>query len=455
MEPLSNVIGEGTYGCVHKPSLKCKQKKINYTNKISKTMTTEDAISELKEYKAISKIDSNNNFYLGKPIKCILDKTPSNIGSIRKCSKNKNFLNEIDKLSLLIMEDGGENLEDFANKLSSLPVTEENKKEVELFWIEAHRIIYGLSIFLKNGIVHHDLKPQNIVYNSKTNRLNFIDFGLMKKKKNIINLCKNSQYRMALFHWSFPFEIEILNKKVFSQFTTMQEKDKINYFNNLMKAITNNSKNEKIRHIKTFFSFITKNNLTNEEHEKYIKFYLTDYFNMMTYNLQPNMYNEFLEKSVSTIDIFGAGIAFFYVLINSLQFLDDYLRTEFSFLFYSMVNLDVYDRITTDSLLSKYEEILEKSGLMAKYNKYFDNHEIKDGNALPEKTLSIINSLSKEVLSITEEEKNEIVNMDIKQCPEGKEYNVSTKRCIKKCKEGYTRNLKGRCTKGRTRKLRV
>ena len=32
---MSKVIGEGTYGCVHKPSLKCKNKKIDKT-KVSK-----------------------------------------------------------------------------------------------------------------------------------------------------------------------------------------------------------------------------------------------------------------------------------------------------------------------------------------------------------------------------------------------------------------------------------
>ena len=34
------VIGEGTYGCVHKPSLKCEttQQDINYDNKISKLL---------------------------------------------------------------------------------------------------------------------------------------------------------------------------------------------------------------------------------------------------------------------------------------------------------------------------------------------------------------------------------------------------------------------------------
>ena len=37
MSENTNVIGEGTYGCVHKPSLKCKNKPgLDYKNKVSK-----------------------------------------------------------------------------------------------------------------------------------------------------------------------------------------------------------------------------------------------------------------------------------------------------------------------------------------------------------------------------------------------------------------------------------
>ena len=33
MSTQASVIGEGTYGCIHKPSLRCKgNKKLNYTN---------------------------------------------------------------------------------------------------------------------------------------------------------------------------------------------------------------------------------------------------------------------------------------------------------------------------------------------------------------------------------------------------------------------------------------
>jgi hypothetical protein len=277
----------------------------------------------------------------------------------------------------------------------------------------------------------------------------------MKKKKHIIKECKNSNYNFATFHWSFPFETELLNKKVFLKFTKLPEQDRINYFDNLMKALTNNVKNDKVKHIKTFFSFITKKDLTDSEYDKYLKIFLADYFNMIVYNISEDKYDEFLEKSVNTIDVFGTGIAFFYVFINCLKFLDSYLISELSYLFYSMACLDVFDRITVDNLLSKYEDILEKSGLMAKHNKYFDNHEIKDGNALPSNTVTILNSLSKNNLSISEEEKNEIVNQTVKQCPSDKEYNAVTKRCIKKCKDGYTRNLKGRCTKGKTRKVQI
>ena len=47
---MSIVIGEGTYGCVHKPPLLCEGETVAENNKISKLMTTADATKEMKEY---------------------------------------------------------------------------------------------------------------------------------------------------------------------------------------------------------------------------------------------------------------------------------------------------------------------------------------------------------------------------------------------------------------------
>ena len=45
---MINVIGEGGFGCVHRPSLKCKPEiktktKINYNNKTSKVLLKSEA----------------------------------------------------------------------------------------------------------------------------------------------------------------------------------------------------------------------------------------------------------------------------------------------------------------------------------------------------------------------------------------------------------------------------
>jgi len=67
-----HVIGEGSYGCELKPSLKCKTTRpINYKNKISKIMEKSEAIIELEEYKRIEKVDKNANYYTGNPEMCI------------------------------------------------------------------------------------------------------------------------------------------------------------------------------------------------------------------------------------------------------------------------------------------------------------------------------------------------------------------------------------------------
>jgi tRNA A-37 threonylcarbamoyl transferase component Bud32 len=52
-----------------------------------------------------------------------------------------------------------------------------------LFWLECHRLLLGIKELLKHNIVHNDLKAQNIVYSESKNRINFIDFSLMKNIK--------------------------------------------------------------------------------------------------------------------------------------------------------------------------------------------------------------------------------------------------------------------------------
>ena len=59
------------------------------------------------------------------------------------------------------MRDGGENLSDFAMRFRRNPLTPENTKKMELFWIEAQRILYGLTVFLQNDIVYVILNNQH------------------------------------------------------------------------------------------------------------------------------------------------------------------------------------------------------------------------------------------------------------------------------------------------------
>jgi hypothetical protein len=135
---VSDVIGEGGYGCVHKPSLKCKSKisnSISNKRKISKVLFSNFAKKELKEYDKIANIDKKRNFYLGKPKECDFNNNNTkNKDSLRECSNGEDMLESSNDLTLLIMEDGGINLELYANKFINVGNSKtqyENIKRVE------------------------------------------------------------------------------------------------------------------------------------------------------------------------------------------------------------------------------------------------------------------------------------------------------------------------------------
>ena len=41
-------------------------------------------------------------------------------------------------------------------------------------------VFFGITKLVENGLVHQDIKPANLVYNSKTNIIKIIDFGLSR-----------------------------------------------------------------------------------------------------------------------------------------------------------------------------------------------------------------------------------------------------------------------------------
>jgi serine/threonine protein kinase len=443
----SDVIGEGSYGCIHKPSLKCKKKNVNYVNKISKVAFTGDATKELKEYEKMSNIDKNNKYYLGKPIQCEFDETlQSNVISLNKCSNEQFILPEkIKQLSLIIMNDGGMDVSKFTNELDKVNVTNRTTEIVELFLIEFHRIFMGLKIMIEHNIIHHDLKPQNIIYDVDKNRINLIDFGLMTDKKTIIDHSKNSKYHFSVNHWSFPLETKFYNKNKYLDFCNKTKEQKDKYYNDMIVSVFDKTKrDDKTDALRTFFSFIGAKSRKDRIIDMYFKELYETYNNEYT----KEHYDLFLNNSIDTLDIYGTGIALLYFYDIASKFFSTSLKNDLYDLFYQMVRPNFNKRIKIDKLIEDYETILENHDILKKYNKKFVNNVLVSGLSIPKYIENNIQKIHGNEIKLSKKEMIiKTLNPIIVECPPNKEYNPYTKRCVKKCEKGKSRDKLFNCVK--------
>ena len=454
----SKKVGEGSYGCVHNPPLKCEnQRKQEHASKVSKILTKRNAQDELNEFFLISKADENGEYHLGKPSSCIPAKIDSNMAAIRECDTLERKYNDkygqrihtkdIDKFMLLIMKHGGYNIEQFAKQFKSQNANSVNMKLIQDFLIEGIRILEGLQLFLDNDIIHHDLKSQNIVYNPKENRINFIDFGLMNKISNVRREAEKSEYGYDI-HWSFPFEINLWNKSKFSPFAHSNKQRKQRSIQSMVKKI-------KDKCAYTFDVLYMTNNKDIEDHfTTYEDFLLT----------MDTDYEEFLDTSINTFDLYGVGLAFMEFYNNTEHILESlelemdlkmnkntHLSKQFMDLFLSMIDPNVYTRTNVMAALYEYQHILVDTGILDKHSKPHSKmlQQTADNIASIQKNSSqTAKDISTISLSLSPAEKESIKQSTPKvRCPEGKEYNRRTKRCVKKCKDGYRRNEDFKCVK--------
>ena len=112
------VIGEGAYGCVHKPSIHCKtppKPNFDYGKYVSKIMKTKEAEKELSEFVHIGQIDTKDEYHLGTPIICKPDLDEEGVkADVEKCKHIK--MTDPDNYSLLVLKFGGPDLKALCTK---------------------------------------------------------------------------------------------------------------------------------------------------------------------------------------------------------------------------------------------------------------------------------------------------------------------------------------------------
>lgn len=409
----SSVIGEGSYGCVHKPKLKCsnskKANKLDNKKFISKFMFTKEAIQELSEYTTISRIDNKKKYYLGKPFKCKPKNDKYNLNSIKKCDIYKNVNSKsnsksktkkkynYDKFSLLIIPDGGLDISKLVDSFSDMNISEKNAI-LEKFWNNAPTLFHGIQTFEKHGIIHHDVKPQNIVFDKETGKLKFIDFGLMRKINDVIDSSeKNDNFFAEDPFWTYPFEFPYLNYESFEKIAQLSIEEKREYYSYLVHKLKDSSSKISIA-CRIFFDYILRN-YKEEERTKIIGAYFEDFMDFICYETNIENYETFLKKAVHTIDLYGVGITLQFMLCYSEDIFDSSKINLLKECFYNMMRPSVSHRYTIQEALEHFLEIMKTNNKSVTYTSFeFDKFPVSNIQKMNKKKFTKLIEKQEDVL---------------------------------------------------------
>ena len=464
------IAGEGAYGCVHKPSIHCKtppNPSFNYDEYVSKIMTTKHAEQELAEFVTIGNIDSTNEYHLGQPILCKPDIDEENVKrDIKKCKyiKLQDIETTPDKYSLLVLKFGGPDLKALCNKYLAKYLEKDKEKKGDKFWLEVHHLIKGIKFFKDNGIIHNDIKPQNILFNSTNGKMKFIDFGLMRTKDSVINSSKTDNNYLGIYHWSYPFDCGFMKRKEYKKYRNRNDARRTFVKNELSELIVADSKVNtldlpinKPESFSILFTYLNPDATIPNAATQYG--YINSFFNGFNDLIDHKSYNEVLDYIADSIDVFGLGFTLQYMANcfkrqNALS-LEDF--TKLSIFFHKMYDFNPSTRIIDiNQLLSEYENVLLEIGILTRLGKSFENNNLVNRQPAPRAIMSEAKSDEKSPPQHLSRDLQEFADKDpieiSVRCQEGKELNPKTKRCVKVCKEGFSRNDDFKCKK--TRKMK-
>lgn len=197
------LVAQGAYGCVYRPSIPCADHEMDYTNVVSKLMSDAEATKEMAEANRVAQIDPEGKYTLGTPIKCTPNMTPqintSGCAAIQRVGAAD--------WRVLQQKDGGISLAALIRTF--VPISD--RVSATMLRQSAH-LLRGIAVMRKNTIIHGDIKPENIVVDPTTGKMRFIDFGMMRSFSSV-----DEQEDLNFLHFNFPPEIMFLNTPLFTR----------------------------------------------------------------------------------------------------------------------------------------------------------------------------------------------------------------------------------------------
>ena len=238
------LIGQGSYGCVFDPSLLCENETKRSENKVSKLLTKKDEKAEIAENKKIDKIDPQYKWHL-KINKSCIPKIPEPSDNINECDmlsnrtlleirrqhnnipKSKHDNSVLKPYRNIIQEHGGTSVSNYITKKLATFSNENSKHKhfINLF-LQSENLLLGIKDLFEKDMCHFDIKTDNVVYNEKNKRFNYIDFGLTRKIDDVKNF--PSLWRA---YWVWPLDLWLCYKDHKTRYLDS------NNFNALMKSI--------------------------------------------------------------------------------------------------------------------------------------------------------------------------------------------------------------------------
>ena len=287
------LLSRGTFGCIFKPALTCKGgiDQENFITKVQKQTALSNR--ELVISEKIKKIKNYNRYFAPILKTCTISVGNISGDEVKKCDFMKNNKQIISNKLRYV---GKNTLEEYLiDTLRTKP-----SLYIETVYDSFFYLLKSIRVLFANGIVHFDMKENNIMYDERQNIPIIIDFGISFDTNMLQNHLVEVFYTEGFDYPPWCFEIAMCsyivnsNKKLEDKINIEKMKEKVLFFiksNSIFELMTETEKTE----------YITKLNHYIENHGK-----LT--------------YKEFIHelcKSMDSWDMYALTVVYMKILYNT------------------------------------------------------------------------------------------------------------------------------------------